>query len=89
MPEPRIVPLSESEWTAEQREILDRIFEGGTRARNMFTTVVRHPRILRRWSAFGGVLLSRTLLSLYQCRTDRTDLRGRAISSGVPAHQCR
>jgi alkylhydroperoxidase family enzyme len=28
------------------------------RALNIFTTLVRHPRLFKRWSAFGGTLLS-------------------------------
>ena len=28
---------------------------------NIFTTFARHPRLLRRWSQFGGVLLTGTL----------------------------
>ena len=26
---------------------------------NIFTTLARHPKLLRRWSAFGGTLLYR------------------------------
>jgi alkylhydroperoxidase family enzyme len=49
--EPRIPPLPESEWDEGVRELLD------GRAVNIFTTLVRHPGLYRRWLPFGGKLL--------------------------------
>lgn len=49
--EPRIPPLPESEWDENVRELLD------GRAVNIFTTLVRHPGLYRRWLPFGGKLL--------------------------------
>jgi len=51
---PRIPPLPADERDDKQRELLDQV---GTDL-NIFTTLVRHPRLFRRWSAFGGVLLT-------------------------------
>ncbi|HEY3943290.1 MAG TPA: carboxymuconolactone decarboxylase family protein [Acidimicrobiales bacterium] len=59
MSQPKLAPLAEADWTDEQREVLERIFSGGGRARNIFTTLVRRPKLLRRWAAFGGTLLAR------------------------------
>ena len=49
--EPRIPPLPESEWDEDVRELLD------GRAVNIFTTLVRHRGLYRRWLPFGGKLL--------------------------------
>jgi len=40
--EPRIAPLPEREWSAEQRELLNLVTRGRP-AHNVFTTMVRHP----------------------------------------------
>jgi 4-carboxymuconolactone decarboxylase len=53
---PRIPPLPADQRTEKVQELL-----GPTSAMgelNIFTTLVRHPRLFRRWTAFGGVLLS-------------------------------
>ena len=54
--EPRIAPLPESEWSAEQRELLLLVTRGKPAA-NVFTTLVRHPKLFKRWIPFGGHLL--------------------------------
>ena len=50
---PRIPPLPESEWDDDARSLLD------GRAINIFTTLVRHPGLYRRWLPFAGKLLMR------------------------------
>lgn len=55
-PRPRIAPLPADEAGPDAAALLERL--GPRRAgMNIFATLVRHPRLLRRWSAFGGVLL--------------------------------
>ena len=54
--EPRIAPLPEREWSAEQRELLQLVTRGKPAA-NVFTTLVRHPKLFKRWIPFGGHLL--------------------------------
>ena len=54
MTAPRIPPLPADERDDQQRELLASV---GTEI-NIFTTLVRHPRLFRRWSQFGGVLLT-------------------------------
>jgi len=56
---PRIAPLPEAEWDESARTLVEQASGGG--AVNIFTTLVRHRRLFRRWSAFGGVLLTGTL----------------------------
>lgn len=53
---PRIPPLPPEERDEAARELLERLGPAGEY--NIFTTLARHPRLFKRWSAFGGVLLS-------------------------------
>lgn len=55
----RILPLPEAEWTEEVRELLPK----GRKPLNIFTTLVRHPGLFKRWSMFGGHILSKSTLS--------------------------
>ncbi len=56
---PRIAPLPESEWTEEARALLA---SAGGRPLNIFTTLVRHPKLFKSWSKFGAhVLLGSSL----------------------------
>jgi alkylhydroperoxidase family enzyme len=55
--------LPDAEWDDKTRELLAAASAGavGGGAPNIFTTLVRHRRLFRRWSPFGGVLLTGTL----------------------------
>jgi alkylhydroperoxidase family enzyme len=63
---PRIPPLPEAERTDEARELLgqeagavgDLVQRPETPTLNIFTTLVRHPGLFRKWLPFGGKLLS-------------------------------
>jgi 4-carboxymuconolactone decarboxylase len=57
-PGPRIPPLPEEERDAQQSALLEPLRVEGTDL-NIFATLVRHPRLFKRWSAFGGFLLYR------------------------------
>jgi alkylhydroperoxidase family enzyme len=59
--QPRIRPLAESEWTEEIRDVLPT--SGSGRALNIFTTLARHPKLLKRWLVFGGHVLGKSTLS--------------------------
>jgi alkylhydroperoxidase family enzyme len=59
MPAPRIAPLPRNERDERTNELLTGLMGGGEL--NIFTTLARHPRLLKRWSAFGGVLLDGAL----------------------------
>ena len=58
--QPRIPPLPEAERDAYARELLDLAGGpgGGGRTPNLWTTLVRHPGLFRRWIPFGGKLLA-------------------------------
>jgi 4-carboxymuconolactone decarboxylase len=51
---PRIAPLPPEERDDRQRELVDALGQD----LNIFTTLLRHPRLFKRWSQFGGVLLT-------------------------------
>jgi alkylhydroperoxidase family enzyme len=57
----RVPPLPPEERDERTAELLDslRVPGGDGRDMNIFATLARHPRLLKRWSAFGGVLLYR------------------------------
>jgi alkylhydroperoxidase family enzyme len=60
---PRIAPLPDSEWDAETREILQRNAEAsGGRILNIFATLARHPKLLKRWLVFGAHVLAKSTL---------------------------
>lgn len=60
---PRIGPLPEPDRTEVQRDLLAPVVGGpGPKATNLYTTLVRHPRLFHRWEALGGTLLLRGTL---------------------------
>jgi alkylhydroperoxidase family enzyme len=58
---PRLAPLSDAECTDEQRALLAPL--GANASLNLFRTIVRHPRLYRRWEPFAGRLLLRSTFS--------------------------
>jgi alkylhydroperoxidase family enzyme len=81
---PRIPPLPPEERDAQAEELLDGAGAAtglpGAEAANIFSTLVRHPGLFRRWMPFGGKLLmgklparERELLILrtgWRCRSE-------------------
>jgi alkylhydroperoxidase family enzyme len=60
---PRLSPLPEDQWSDEGREILGGVNVGGRgRPANIFTTLARHPKLLRRWLVFGNHVLFKSTL---------------------------
>jgi len=55
---PRIPPLSADQQDEVTSELLTSASVPGGQASNIFTTLVRHPGLFRRWLPFGGKLLS-------------------------------
>jgi alkylhydroperoxidase family enzyme len=97
---PRIAPLPDAQRDPVTNELLSSVIAGpaGTAA-NIFTTLVRHPGLFRRWAPFGGKLLAgklpardRELLILrtaWRCRAEyewghHVDL---AASSGLTSEE--
>jgi alkylhydroperoxidase family enzyme len=60
---PRVPPLPQSEWTPEVRELLDATQMGG-RVLNIFATLARHPKLLKRWLVFGNHVLAKSSLGV-------------------------
>lgn len=76
---PRLAPVTATELTEEQRELLGGISLDGP-ASNIFATLARHPGLMRKWLPFGGKLLGgklpprdREILILRTGRNCRTD----------------
>lgn len=55
---PRIGPVGPDEQDDEVEALLAAATVPGVPAANIFTTLVRHPRLFRRWMAFGAKLLN-------------------------------
>lgn len=78
--DPRIAPLVPEDQDDEARELIAGAGAPGAPASNIFTTLVRHPGLFRKWLPFGGKLLAgklaareRELLILrtgWRCRSE-------------------
>src|SRR5579872_4237814 len=55
---PRIPPLTPNDQDEAARELLALASAPGAPAANIFTTLVRHPGLFRKWLPFGGKLLA-------------------------------
>jgi 4-carboxymuconolactone decarboxylase len=55
---PRISPLPINEQDSQARDLLAAAHVEGTLASNIFTTLVRHPGLFRKWTPFSGKLLA-------------------------------
>jgi alkylhydroperoxidase family enzyme len=61
---PRIAPLPPEEREPRTAELLQSLkFDPDGDDMNLFATLARHPRLLKRWSQFGGLLLAGGTLS--------------------------
>ncbi len=59
---PRITPLDEQDWSDEARAELGRMAEAG-RVYNIFKTLARYPKLLKRWLPFANHVLFKSTLS--------------------------
>jgi alkylhydroperoxidase family enzyme len=57
---PRVLPLDESEWSDEQRELLTR--GNSRRVLNVSRTIARHPNLYRNWAPFARHILFESTL---------------------------
>src|SRR5262245_34237989 len=53
LPAPRVAPLEESQWTAEQRELLSPLRVAGGRPTNIYRTMAQHPKMFTPRLNFG------------------------------------
>ena len=59
--QPRVPPLPESEWYNETKDLLEGLRRDG-HVYNIFTTLARHPQLLKRWLVFAGHVLGKSTL---------------------------
>jgi len=59
---PRVQPAPPSEWNDDIRPQLEAIERGSGRLLNIFRTLARHPKLLKRWLVFGNHVLSGSTL---------------------------
>lgn len=59
--EPRIPTLDEAQWDDEQKELIGRAGER-EQTFNIFRTLVRHPKALKRWMVFANHVLFKSTL---------------------------
>jgi 4-carboxymuconolactone decarboxylase len=58
MTQPRVTPLPADQRDERTEELLAGLRGRSSEDMNLFATLARHPRVLKRWSAFGGTLLN-------------------------------
>lgn len=59
-PNRRLAPVPPEEWSPETAELLSTMpTDRDGNVLNLFATLAHHPRLLKRWSSFGGMLLMR------------------------------
>ena len=61
----RIEPLARTEWTEEQAEIMAPMMRGegvGEQGANVFATLLRHPKLMKRWIVFANHCLFKSSL---------------------------
>lgn len=62
MTTPRLSPLSLEEFSDEARESLGKMISTDGKPLNIFATLARHPKMLKRWLVFAGHVLSKSTL---------------------------
>jgi len=59
--QPRVPPLPQSEWDDNTADVLRGLRRDG-QIYNIFTTLARHPQLLKRWLVFANHILSKSTL---------------------------
>ena len=59
--QPRIQPVTEADWTDDSRPVLVANSANGT-VLNVFATIARHPKLLKRWVVFAAHVLNGSTL---------------------------
>src|SRR5512143_3493896 len=60
--QPRVTPLPQAEWDAAAKEVLGPMSGVGPLL-NIFGTLGRHPKLLKRWLVFGNHVLAKSTLA--------------------------
>jgi 4-carboxymuconolactone decarboxylase len=58
---PRVEPLEPADWNEQQQEVMQRFTDAGE-PKNIFKTVIRHPKLLKRWMVFANHILGKSSL---------------------------
>ena len=59
---PRIEPSEEADWEGEQQELMAKIEQGAGKI-NVMRTLVRHPKLMKRWLPFTNHILFKSSLA--------------------------
>ena len=60
---PRLDPIEEQDWSAEQKEILKGVANRFGDVPNVFKTLLHHEKLLKRWLTFSTHILAKSSLS--------------------------
>jgi len=60
--QPRIEPTTPEDWNDDSRPILQAVEQNNGFIHNIFLTLARHPKLLKRWSVFGNHVLGGSTL---------------------------
>ncbi len=58
---PRVEPLEPADWNEQQQEVMQRFTDQGEPI-NIIKTVIRHPKLLKRWMVFANHILWKSSL---------------------------
>lgn len=58
---PRIAPLEKDQWSESQKELMQKRFPG-REPFNIFNTLIRHEKLMKRWLVFASHILSKSTL---------------------------
>lgn len=59
---PRIQPTDDSDWNEDSRPLLEAVRRNSGRVINVFRTIARHPKLLKRWTVFANHVLGGSTL---------------------------
>jgi alkylhydroperoxidase family enzyme len=60
--EPRVAPLRDDEASGDAKAYFDTMRGAGGEVLNIFRTLARHPKLLKRWLVFGNHVLAKSTL---------------------------
>jgi alkylhydroperoxidase family enzyme len=61
LPEPRIAPLADGQWSEEAAKVIEPIAAAGPPL-NIFRTLAHHPGLMKRWMVFANHVLAKSAL---------------------------
>ena len=61
MSKPRVEPLEPADWNDQQQDVMKPFVDAGEPL-NIFKTVIRHPKLLKRWMVFANHIMGKSSL---------------------------